>query len=137
MHENEHPRVHTELILVGSLDGLVGAEVTTERARVSDFGFPSDPGYLTPALIETLDLDIERDDYLYELQWPTDPDDGEAARAASAFTARASVPGPSGSTWVRQRLPLQRVVASVTDIWTSNDQRRTVLARPALIQPTI
>ncbi|MFT4213351.1 MAG: hypothetical protein QM622_01040 [Microbacterium sp.] len=136
LDENDNPPVRSELILVGSLDGLVGTRYSEEHAGLDDFSFPSDPGDMTAALIDLLDLGIERDDYAYEMQWDADPALGDAARAAHEITERASMPGPSGRSWVERNAPAQRVVATITDIWTPRDTQRTVLARPVLIEST-
>lgn len=134
--DNDNPRVRSELILVGSLDGLVGTRYSEEQAGLGDFSFPSDPGDMTAALNDLLDLGIEHDDYAYEMQWDADPGLGDAARAAHEITKRASVPGPSGRSWVERCAPAQRVVATVTDIWTPHETQRTVLARPVVIEST-
>lgn len=134
-----HPACQTNLILVGSLDGLVGTNFTAATAAIDDFNFPSDPDCMIEILNHELDLGVDLEDYQYETDWtPADSTNGQAAASALAMTERAGGVGyGKATTWARQLLPAQRVVAIISDIHVASESYRTILARPVCIAATV
>lgn len=136
-HQNECPEMNTQLVLVGSLDGLKGRSYPDEDVRYGGFSYPSDPGFMIEILKQELQLPVDLEDYEYETGWLPDSSQGQAAETAYDISQRGARAPYAFPGWVREELPAQRVVAVVNDIFNRNDHSRVVLARPVIITSTI
>ena len=133
--ENSDPDFVSHLVLVGSLDGETSADFGKESSKYGDFDFPSDPGFLTAILDEVLQLEVDYEDLEYSTGLGQ-PREGEQAAEALKITERGRGHGRR-DTWVRNRFPLQRIVAIVHDIESIGEKGKIVLARPVIIDSTI